>query len=62
MNKESLEIVSSRLHEIIDDPRINLFDKIELIINLSNILNPDDYEENIKILEKHRIKKLKLDK
>jgi hypothetical protein len=62
MNKESLEIVSEKLHLIIDDPRVPIYDKTELIINLSHFLNPDTYEENIQILEQHRIKKLKIDK
>lgn len=62
MNKESLEIVSKKLHLLVDDKTINIIDQAELIINLSHFLNPDTYEENIQVLEEYRIKKLKLDK
>ena len=60
MEKESLKIVSDRLHELVDHPDINILDKAELIINLSHFLNPDTYEENIKVLEEHRKKNLVL--
>lgn len=58
MDKESLKIVSDKLHILVDDPRINILDKAELIINLSHFLNPDTYEDNIKVLEEDRKKKL----
>lgn len=56
MDKESLKIVSDKLHILVDDPRINILDKAELIINLSHFLNPDTYEGNIEVLEEHRKK------
>lgn len=57
MNKESLDIVKERTHILVDDPNIPIQDKVELLINIMHFLN--DYEENIKVLEKHRILKLK---
>lgn len=51
MDKESLEIVKERTHLLVDDPNIPIQDKVELLINIMHFLN--DYEENIKILEKH---------
>lgn len=56
MDKESLEIVKERTHLLVDDPNIPILDKVELLINIMHFLN--DYEDNIKILEKHRILKL----
>lgn len=57
MNKESLEVVKERLHLLVDDPRVDMFDKIELLINLLNVL--ENYDENMKVLEQHRKLKLK---
>ena len=57
MDKESLEIVKERTHLLVDDPSIPIQDKVELLINIMHFLN--DYEENIKVLEKHRKLKLK---
>lgn len=55
MNKESLDIIKERTHLLVDDPNIPIQDKVELLINIMHFLN--DYEENIKVLEKHRILK-----
>lgn len=55
MNKESLDIIQERTHLLVDDPNIPIQDKVELLINIMHFLN--DYEENIKVLEKHRILK-----
>ncbi len=56
MEKESLQILSEKLHILVDDPRIPIFNKVELIINLLHFLNPNDYEENIQVLEEHKKK------
>ena len=56
MNKESIDIVQDRLHLLVDNPDIPIQDKVELLINIMHFLN--DYEDNIKVLEKHRILKL----
>ena len=56
MDKESLEIAKERTHLLVDDPNIPIQDKVELLINIIHFLN--DYEENIKILEKHRTLKI----
>lgn len=56
MNKESINIVQNRVHLLVDDPNIPIQDKVELLINIMHFLN--DYEDNIKVLEKHRILKL----
>ena len=60
MNKESLKIASDKLYILVDDPRIPIIDKIELIKNLVLLLNPEDYEDNMIALEKERIRKLAL--
>ncbi len=55
MDKESLEIVKERTHLLVDDPNISIQDKVELLINIMHFLN--DYEENIEVLQKHKILK-----
>lgn len=63
MNKESLEDFQEGLGNYLDSRKnIALIDKVELLINLIKLTNPNDYEENIQVLEKHRIKKLRLKK
>lgn len=51
MKKESLE----KVLDLIIASDINNLDKLELLINLKILFN--DYEENIEILEQHRINK-----
>lgn len=52
MNKESIERVKKRLIEDISRmDSLPLQDRVELMINLLNFLN--DYEKNIKVLQKH---------
>lgn len=63
MNKESLEDFQEGLAEYLDTrKKADLLDKIELLLNLIKITNPDDYEENIQVLEEHRKKKLLLER
>lgn len=54
MNKESLEIAKDKIYQIVDDERIPIIDKVELLINIINFLSPEEYEENIKVLRKHK--------
>ena len=54
MERESLEKVQDKVFEIVDDTRIPIMDRAELLINLISFLNPDEYEENIKILAKNK--------
>lgn len=52
MNKESLEIVQDKVVNLLNNTNIDIVDKVELLINLVSFLNPDEYDENIKILQK----------
>lgn len=52
MNKESLEKVQEKIVDILNSTDIPTIDKIELLINLIHFLDPNKYEENIKILSK----------
>jgi hypothetical protein len=57
MQRESIERVKKRLIEDISRMEyLPLQDKVELMINLLNFLN--DYEENIKVLQKYKSLKL----
>ena len=56
MEQESLERVRKRIIEDISRmDSLPLCDRVELMMNL--LLFIDNYEENIKVLEKHRILK-----
>jgi hypothetical protein len=55
MDKESLE----RAREILvvalnSDPKIHVVDKVELMMNVDKFLDPNEYENNIKVLRKER--------
>lgn len=52
MERESLEKVQDKVFELVDDTSIPILDRAELLINLINFLNPEEYEENIKVLQK----------
>ena len=56
MNKESLTIVQDKIVELLNNTNIPIYDKVELLINLYHFLNPDEYENNIKILVKEKEK------
>ena len=57
MQQDSIERVKKRLIEDISRmDSLPLQDRVELMINLLNFLN--DYEENIKVLQKHKTLKL----
>ena len=55
MNKESLKKVSDRVHLLVDDPDVPVEDKVELLINVLHFLNPEEYEDNIKVLQEHKL-------
>ena len=52
MEKESLEIVQEEIVNILNNINIPIYDKVELLINLVNFLDTEQYEENIKILRR----------
>lgn len=51
MNKESLEILKNEFIDLIENINIDNADKLELLLNIYLIL--ENYEENIKILQKY---------
>jgi hypothetical protein len=55
LNKESLKKVSDRVHLLVDDPDVPVEDKVELLINVLHFLNPEEYEDNIKVLQEHKL-------
>lgn len=59
MKKESLEKARNIVITSINGSLFNEIDEVELSINLYHFLNPDQYEENIEVLEQHRINKQK---
>ena len=52
MEKESLEIVQEEIANMLNNVNIPIYDKVELLINLVNFLDTEQYEENIKILRR----------
>ena len=57
MKKESLEKARNVIIERIINSNLSKEDKVELMINIYNFLQPNDYEKNIKILNKERGRK-----
>ena len=57
MKNSSLETARMLINEVISDTnRIDEIDKLELLVNLKHFLEPKQYRENVKILEKRRKK------
>lgn len=54
MKSKSLNIALDTIIEEIAKSNINNQDKVELILNIREFLNPKNYKENIKVLEKER--------
>ena len=54
MERESLEKVQDKVFELVDDTSIPILDRAELLINLISFLNPEEYENNIKVLQKKK--------
>ena len=52
MNKESLNKTLRMILLHLKDLGIDEVDKMELMINISNFLDDEKYEENIKVLKK----------
>ena len=52
MNKESLIKVREIIIQSLSESNINNLDKLELMLNLNNFLQENEYEENIKVLVK----------
>lgn len=52
MKEESLKIVFNNVFDAINNSNINELDKIELLLNLREFLDPKQYNTNIKILKK----------
>ena len=52
MEKESIEIVLEEIVNVLNELDIPIYDKVELLINLINFLDTEQYEENIKILRR----------
>lgn len=52
MKRESLEKVREKVLDVVSNTEITTEDKVELLLNLFYFLDPEKYEENIKILRK----------
>lgn len=51
MYRESLERARTLITQLISlDEETNIVDKVELMVNIDKFLNPDAYDENIRIL------------
>lgn len=62
MKNSSLETARMLIYEVISETnKIDEIDKLELLINLRQFLEPKEYRKNIKILskEKHNGKNIK---
>ena len=57
MKSKSLNQTINMIIDNLDKMDINEQDKVELMINLKEFLQPKYYKENIKVLEKERCKK-----
>lgn len=54
MKCKSLNETIDMIIENLDKMEMNEQDKVELMLNLKELLQPKNYKENIKILEKER--------
>lgn len=59
MQKESLDLAIITIIESIEKLDINMYDKVELMINLRNFLDERLYEENIKVLNQNIKRKVR---
>ena len=57
MEKESLEIASDLIIEVIDRSNINIVDKVELMRNLKELLLEQNYERDIALLQQEQKKR-----
>ena len=54
MKKESLELALDLIIDALDKSTINIVDKVEIMRNLSCLLSYENYEKDIKILQKQK--------
>ena len=59
MKKESLDIAINNILETIERLDINIYDKLELMLNLRNFLDSSSYDENIQLLNKNIKRKVR---
>ena len=59
MQKESLDLAINTIIESIEKLDINMYDKVELMINLRNFLDERLYDENIKVLNQNIKRKVR---
>lgn len=59
MQKESLDLALNTMIESIEKLDINMYDKVELMINLRNFLDERLYDENIKVLNQNIKRKVR---
>ena len=59
MQKESLDLALNTMIESIEKLDINMYDKLELMINLRNFLDERLYDENIKVLNQNIKRKVR---
>lgn len=52
MKKESLELALDLIIDALDKSSINIVDKVEIMRNLSCLLSYENYEKDIKVLQK----------
>ena len=57
MNKESLIKAREIIIKVLDGSDILTVDKLELIINLNTLLEPENYEEDMQVLRENQAKK-----
>ena len=57
MNKKSLTEARQAILESLSRADIDLVDKMELMINLNNLLDEDHYKEDIKVLKINEIER-----
>lgn len=57
MKSKSLNQAIDMIIENLDKMEMNQQDKVELMLNLKEFLQPKYYKENIKVLEKERLSK-----
>ena len=59
MQKESLELAINTIIESIEKLNINIYDKLELMLNIRNFLDERLYDENIKVLNQNIKRKVR---
>ena len=60
MQKESLELAINTIIESIEKLDINIYDKLELMLNIRNFLDERLYDENIKVLNQNIKRKVRV--